>query len=229
MIPQRIVEAAIAASLDVIGITDHNSAENVAAVKEAARGSGLLVIGGMEVTTAEEAHVLALFDSDEELELLQQLVYANLHGSNDAEAFGRQWVVDAEGGVIDVSPRLLIGATALTIHEVVAAIHQFGGAAIAAHIGRESFSVVSQLGFVPDDLPLDAVELSPFAVEHGFDRSFVTRVVPGRSEMVTVSFSDAHFLEEVGRSRTRVVAADGSVNELLLATRRSSGRAIVEE
>lgn len=229
MIPPNILRAAAERRLDVIGITDHNSAENVAAMREAAGPTGIRVIGGMEVTSAEEVHLLALFDGDEELAGFQQLVYENLHGTNDTEAFGNQWVVDAEGGVIDVNPRLLIGATALSVHEVVDGIHGFGGVAIAAHVDRQSFSIISQLGFIPGDLDLDAVELSPFSAENGFGPDEVAAAVAGDRRLAAVTFSDAHYVNEVGRAVTELIVADGSVAELRLALRGEGGRAVVGE
>jgi len=226
MIPQNVVRTAAQKKLDVIGVTDHNSAENVGAVREAAEGSGIRVIGGMEVTSAEEVHLLTLFDDDEALGEFQNLIYKSLHGTNDPEAFGYQWVVDSEGGVIDQNPRLLIGASTLTAHEVVHAAHVHRGVVIAAHVDRQSFSVVSQLGFIPGDLELDAVELSPFAERNGFGPAELAAVSGGR-KLTVVRFSDAHFLEDVGRSTTDVLAADGSVVELARALRSQIGRAVL--
>lgn len=226
MIPQNIVQAAVERGLDVIGITDHNSAENVAAVRMAADGAGICVIGGMEVTSAEEVHVLAFFDSDERLESFQQLVYRNLHGTNDPAVFGYQWVVDAEGGVIDVNPRLLIGATTLSVRDVVEEIHSHDGVAIAAHVDRQSFSIVSQLGFIPADLDLDAVELSPFHVQNGFGPEQLA-AVSGRGRLpTTVTFSDAHYLEDVGRAYTKVTLEEWSVSDFGSALREDPRRLV---
>ena len=227
MIPQNILRAAAERKLDAIGITDHNTAENVAAVREAAKATGIKVIGGMEVTSAEEVHLLALFDGAEELAGFQRLVYASLHGTNDPEAFGYQWVVDADGGVVDVNPRLLIGSTTLSVHEVVDAVHGFGGVAIAAHVDRQSFSVISQLGFIPEDLDLDGVELSPFAGQNGFGADELAAVSAGGREFATVTFSDAHYLGDVGRTPTELRVVDASVAELRLALRGEAGRAVL--
>jgi len=226
MIPPNIVEAAIDRDIDVLGITDHNSAENVAAVQAAAQGTGLTVIGGMEVTSVEEVHVLSLFDSENELLDFQQFIYRHLHGTNDPDAFGYQWVVDREGGVVDVNPRLLIGATTLTVSEVVDSIHRHGGLAIAAHVDRQSFSIVSQLGFIPADLAVDAIELSPFFGRNGFGDAELEAA--GGSGLPRVRFSDAHHVDDVGRSTTRVVARDATVEDIVMALRGEQGRGIVE-
>ena len=67
MSPREVVNAALHKGLDLIGICDHNSAENVLAVKKAGMRNGLMVLGGMEVASSEEAHILVFFDDDDDL------------------------------------------------------------------------------------------------------------------------------------------------------------------
>ena len=161
MSPQAIALQAKRREIDILGICDHNSAENVPAVMRAADQFAIRVLPGMEVTSQEEVHVLALFDELEPALALQEIVYANLPGENDEEAFGMQVVVNAEGEVLHFNPRLLIGASTLSIEEVTDHIKALDGLAIASHIDREGFSLLGQLGFVPEHLALDALEISP--------------------------------------------------------------------
>lgn len=226
MIPPNILRAALSRGLDVIGITDHNTGENVAAVREAAIGSPITVIGGMEVATAEEAHVLTFFDGDGRLAEFQQFIYENLHGNNDPEKFGHQWVVDAEGSVVDVNPRLLAGATTLAIEEVIAKTHDLGGIAIAAHVDRQSFSIVSQLGFIPAELPLDGIELSPFFGSREFGSAELAAATPPNARMRSVRFSDAHYTDDIGRATTEVLMTDATVAELRRALCGEAGRLV---
>ena len=44
--------------------------------------------------------------------------------------------------------RLLIGATTLSLDEILTEIHAVGGLAIASHVDRDLFSVTRQLGFI---------------------------------------------------------------------------------
>ena len=60
MTPPAIVHEAVMKGLGMIAICDHNSAANTEAVQKAAGGL-LTVIAGMEITTAEEVHVIGLF------------------------------------------------------------------------------------------------------------------------------------------------------------------------
>jgi predicted metal-dependent phosphoesterase TrpH len=208
MLAPAIVERAKRADLDMIGICDHNSGENVAAVVKAGARSGLAVIPGMEVTSSEEVHILGLFDSEADLMDLQETVYQNLPGENSEEAFGPQLVADEWGNIVEKNHRLLIGATTLTVDQVVDAIHRRSGLAIASHVDRERFSLIGQLGFVPEGLELDALEVSD----------------PSRT---VITSSDAHFLEDVGKSLTSFEIEDASLSEIGKALRHELGRRIV--
>jgi predicted metal-dependent phosphoesterase TrpH len=59
--PDQIVAAALAAGLDAISVTDHNTANGIDAVRRHGQASGLVVFPGVEVSTTS-GHVLALFD-----------------------------------------------------------------------------------------------------------------------------------------------------------------------
>src|SRR3990172_7184997 len=163
MSPLGIVLEARQRGLDMVGICDHNSAENVRAVRKAGKAQGLMVLGGMEVTSSEEAHVLVFFDRDTDLLRFQEVIYAHLAGSNDEKAFGQQGIADEEDGVTGFCDRLLIGATSLPLGEIVETARAMEGESllIGAHVDREAVSIIGQLGFIPLHLSLDAVEVSP--------------------------------------------------------------------
>jgi predicted metal-dependent phosphoesterase TrpH len=161
MTPGNIIQGACEKNLAIIAITDHNSAENTAAVIAAARQTALCVIPGIEVTTQEEAHIVGLFESAEGALSMQELVYQNLQpGKNDEDTFGIQVMANELDEVEGINERLLIGATSLGVEQVVDGIHERQGLAVAAHIDRESFSLISQLGLIPEGLNLDALEIS---------------------------------------------------------------------
>jgi predicted metal-dependent phosphoesterase TrpH len=210
-----IVKRAKKVGLDMIGICDHNSAENVAAVVKAGAREGLPVIAGIEITSSEEAHILGLFDTERDLMHLQDEVYENLSGENNEEAFGPQTIVDEWDRAVGTNRRLLIGATALTVERVVEAIHRRAGLAIASHVDRERFSLIGQLGFIPEGLSLDALEVSrPSSAGQGYDYPVVT-------------FSDAHFLDDIGKNCTHFMIEDVSIDEIRKALRDEMGRRVI--
>ena len=215
MSPSNIVRLAKERGLDVIAICDHNSAENVPATRRAAEKVELTVIGGMEITTQEEVHMLGLFADDSSLTAVQNLIYSHLPGENEPEIFGEQLVMDDEDRVINRHRRLLIGATDLTLDEVVQTIHNFGGIAIASHVDRPSFSVTSQLGFIPDGLGLDGIEVSSWSA------------LPLPGDLPVICSSDAHRSGEIGTRCTRFLMKAPTLPEIGMALKRINDRRIL--
>jgi len=189
--PRAIVQAAKAVGLNGIMLADHNSSRNSPALAEACRRMGLNCLFGLEVTSAEEVHALAVFDTLEQAAAMTEICYDALPKRvNQPEVFGYQAVVDADDNVEELEWRLLSAPTRLTLREVGAHIHELGGLFIAAHIDRAVFSVTSQLGGLFGDEGFDAVELTRHAnLEEWRDKTLGLPVI--RS-------SDAHHPDAIG-------------------------------
>ena len=223
MYPRALVEKSLEKGLDIIAICDHNSSENVQYVIKAAEGKALIVLPGMEVTTKEEVHILALFDRLNELLLLQEIVYNALPGKNDENLFGCQAIVNETDEVEGFNERLLIGATNLSLKELGKKIHTLGGLAIAAHIDRQSFSVISQLGFIPEDIKFNALEISG---RLGINEA--RKEYPQLSTCPFLKSSDAHFLNDIGSTFTRFYLEEGTISEMKMGLEKRDGRYIME-
>jgi len=223
MTPTKIVRQALQKNLAMIAVTDHNSAENTSAVIAAARGTDLFVVPGIEVTTSEEAHIVALFDKAESALSMQVLIYDSLQaGENDEDVFGIQVVANEFDEIEDINKRLLIGATGLSVAEVVEAIHNRQGLAIAAHVDRESYSLLSQLGFIPQNLDLDAIEIS-----RHMNLSDARARFKEYERFPFITSSDAHFPDEIGVHSTRFQIARPDMAELRLALAGRKGRKVL--
>jgi PHP family Zn ribbon phosphoesterase len=202
MRPAAIVREAMLRGLAVIGVCDHNSAGNVGAVAEAAASvaDGPLVIAGMEVTTAEEVHVLGLFPTGAHAQAAGEEVAASLPSwrpfARRTDREPEQELVDAEGSVTGIERRMLAAASRFSLAEAVDLIHRHRGLAVAAHVDRRSFSVQGQLGFMPPDLAFDGLEISAAGAARGRASEFASHGFP------LVSSSDAHFLEDIGTGLT---------------------------
>jgi hypothetical protein len=220
MSPRGIAQRASEKKIDILGICDHNSAENVPALMEAARPFRISVLAGMEVTSQEEVHILGLFDRLEAALKLQETVYARLPGENDEDAFGMQVVVNHEGEVLHFNKKLLIGASTLALEEVISLIHSLDGLAIASHVDREGFSLIGQLGFIPEGLKIDALEVSALMSHEEAQKKF-------DAHYPLTSFSDAHRLEEIGQAWTSFWLKEGTVEEIKKALLNSEGRKIL--
>jgi 3',5'-nucleoside bisphosphate phosphatase len=220
MTPPAIVAAALQAGLAMVAVCDHNSARNAAAVQDAA-GERLAVLAGMEVTSVEEAHVLGLFPTVADAETAGAHLRSLLPEVDDDYTifWGEQHLMDADGQVVGAETRALGLATTLTVDAVVKLIHSYGGLAIASHIDRPSFGVISQLGFFPAQAGFDAVELS----SHVKPAS-----VPGFAAigLPVTGASDAHYLADIGCARTVLVASEPTFEELALALRGAKDRCV---
>ena len=223
MSPREVVSAALHKGLDLIGVCDHNSAENVLAVKQAGERNGLMVLGGMEVASSEEAHILVYFDDDDDLLRFQDFIYRHLEGRNDGHAFGMQVIADHEDGVSGFSDRLLIGATSLPVEAIVKEARSAKGESlvIAAHVDRESFSLIGQLGFIPPALALDALEVSAHTTAEEARKRF-----PDCKNYPIVTSSDSHSPGDIGKRFTCFMIEDGTAAEIKKALTARDGRKV---
>jgi hypothetical protein len=214
MTPEAIVREAVRRGLGMIAICDHNSSGNVAAVRRAAGGE-LAAIAGIEVTTLEEVHLLGLFPDETSSSsvsgtILERLPFGT--GELEQELYGEDGLPSGR------ERRMLVASSALELSAAVEIIHSHGGLAVAAHVDRRSFSVIGQLGFVPEDVKLDAAEISAAGVKRGRVARYAGLGIP------LLSSSDAHSLEEIGEGSTVLEVAEASFRELVLALRGQGGR-----
>lgn len=188
MTPANICNMAMLKGLDAIAVTDHNTARNLPAVKAAADTCGLFLLPGMEITTAEEVHLLGYFP---EVQLAVEVgEYFSSHlppMENRPDFFGRQLIMDEMDQVIGEERRMLIGATDLSLEECTRYIRSHGGIAVPAHINRGSNGLLINLGMMPLSPSFPVVEVSRhLPVPEG--------VLTGRRVLHS---SDAHRLEDM--------------------------------
>jgi hypothetical protein len=193
MSPRAIVEKAVAMELGLIALTDHNSAMNCPAFGKICEDKGIRALFGMEITSMEEVHLLALFDSADAAVDFSGFIYERLPSiMNDPERFGDQVYVDEEENILGEVEKYLGNAVDMTIDEIEAQTHSRGGVFIPSHIDRDLYSMISQLGFLPDGR-YDAVEIS----RHFLKRNMNTSEVNPQGYPVITS-SDSHYLDGIG-------------------------------
>ncbi|MHB0869309.1 MAG: PHP domain-containing protein [Chloroflexota bacterium] len=223
MVPALLIERAAAVGIDLLGIADHNSGENAAAVVSAAEDSGIAVLPGMEVESREGVHLLTLFDDLEALERWQEIVYAALPPRENVEkVFGAQLVVDAAGRLLGKNTRLLIAAADLSLEEVVGLSQGIGGLCVPAHVDRPANGLLPVLGLLPAGLNVPALEVSRWSTPAASIRQF-----PELAGRTLIRSSDAHYLEELGKATTTFLMAKASVAEISLACRQQEGRGVI--
>lgn len=210
MIPPLIVAEALSQGLDLIAITDHNATANAAAVMEAARGTGLTVLPGMEFQTQEEVDLLCIFGSLAPALIWQQEVNAYLLPlQNDRELFGPQFVVDAEGDFVREELSFYQGPAQIPLEEAARTVRALGGLAIPAHIERPAKGLLGVLGFWPSALRVDAAEVSPNLSPLEARQRFSSL-----ADIPLITNSDAHWLDTIGQVRTTFFLAAPTITEL---------------
>ncbi|MCF7837901.1 MAG: PHP domain-containing protein [Candidatus Marinimicrobia bacterium] len=217
--PRALAEAARAADLDALALTDHNSGANLPALAAAAAEAGLWFLPGIEITTVEEAHLLAYFPTLERAARFAADLYGNAPPQPyDPERQGDQPEVNLAGEILRFEPRYLGQAVPRGVDELVADLHALGALAVPAHVDRPHFSLPAQLGFLPD-LPFDAVEVSW--------RTPDPQVPRWAGKYPVLCGSDAHAPEQVGRAWTELPGPDGpSWQALVRALRQGATRRV---
>jgi PHP family Zn ribbon phosphoesterase len=222
MIPPLIVREALENKIDLIAVTDHNASANAGAVQKAAAGTGLTVLPGMELQTREEVHLLCLFDTLAQLESWQALVNAHMPPiENNIEYFGEQFIVDETGEFIRRETQLLVTSANLSLKEAVQGVSRLGGIAIPAHVNRKAFSLIANLGFVPPDLPIDALEISRRLSPADAREKF-----PQLRNFTLIQNGDVHHPDQFLGVNVFKLAAP-TVAELKLALRNAHGRSLL--
>lgn len=192
MTPNNIINMALLKGLDAIAITDHNSAKNVRACVRCGERAGLVVVPGMEVETSEEVHMVCLFPTVEKAEEMDEYVSENMpFVKNREDIFGVQNVIDTDDNVCGTVENLLSTASMLDIYSVEKKVRQLGGVCICAHIDKSSYSVISNLGFIPSDLHFSTLEVK-FP-----ERLDTLKQTYDFSMYKIIHNSDAHFLWDI--------------------------------
>lgn len=215
----NIIKKAVGQGLDIIAITDHNSARNVSVAVKMAAGTPLKVIPGMEVESAEGVHLLCFFDQLEQLISWQEEVYQSLPDMlNDEEYFGYQIITDLEDEFIAKEERLLAAAVKMSIEDIVKKITSLAGLVIPAHIDRPYNSMLANLGFIPPEIEISILEISKHVSEKEIKERF-----PFIKEYSLISNSDSHYLTDI-KPMMEFYMEEVSLSEIKLAVLEKNGR-----
>ncbi len=193
MTPNNIAGVCALAGLHIAALTDHNSTRNCPAFYEAAKRQGIIPVAGMELTTAEDIHVVCLFEVLADAMAFGEAVdERRIRIPNRVDIFGDQIVMNAEDEPVDTEADLLPNATTLSLEEVPPLVEQHHGICFPAHIDREANGIVSTLGTFPDTPHFRCAEL------HDIDKASTYReLYPILGDMTLICGSDAHYLWDI--------------------------------
>ena len=185
--------------LDIVALTDHNSAKNCQAFCKACDYYGIIPIPGIEVTTSEDVHMVCLFK-----ELTKCLNFDGFLSSkrnlikNRPEIFGEQLIVDENDEILAKEEYLLTNATSLSIDELYHFVTEYGGVCFPAHIDRSANGIISTLGTIPPNPNFGVYEMR----NSSFENEYREKYFPEGKNLVFSS--DAHCLCDIGSNGSYV-------------------------
>jgi predicted metal-dependent phosphoesterase TrpH len=212
MTPKEVLKKILNFGIDIFSITDHNSGFNCAAFEEAAKDHDILFIPGIELQSSEEIHLLGYFPDIQMLNnFCSTIVEPRLptQMKNDPLRFGHQIKINRVGNPIGEENAMLSMPLNISIDELVDQVHNFNGIAVAAHLGR-GLSVISQLGFIPPQLKLDAVEIWDISKIESIKSNFLTN-----KKFNIISSSDSHYLHMMKKPKMKLWLKNADVKSCL--------------
>lgn len=232
MTPQNIYPRLLDSNINIFAICDHNSTRNNRAFFEFGRKyfPQMLFLPGIEITTDEDIHVLGIFSNLESAEKFGEIIRRILkEEEKKADFLEPQLLINSKGEIIGEEDKPLYLSSGLNLENAVSLLRQYNALVIASHIDRPSFSVTSQLGFVPDDL-FDVLEISPISVQRVNEkREFILRniVYSIPAGMPLITSSDAHSIDEIGHVRTTIYVDELSFKGIKAGLKRKTNMEII--
>ena len=190
MTPNNIAGMAALAGVQLVALTDHNTCKNCPAFFEAAKKQGIVPVAGMELTTAEDIHVVCLFEHLEDAMAFDCAVEERrIKIPNRKDIFGDQLILNGNDEVIGEEEHLLSNATMLSLEEVPDLVSQYHGICYPAHVDRESNGIIATLGDFPSEPGFSLAEFHDGEKIEAYRERF-----PALQGIVTLVGSDAHYL-----------------------------------
>ena len=222
MSPNAVMKKAYKKNLDLIAITDHNSIDNCKVYHHVASKFGINLLYGIEIQTAEEIHVIALFDDFDTVAKFAKIIYDSLLPvANDPEFFGDQVVIDANENIVRFENKALINSSMLTLEEIAGIAEEHDAFIFPAHVDAASYSIIGQLGIIPDNLNFHACGITAKA-----DPQNLITMYPQLANFTLIKNSDAHYLDDIGSGYTEFYLDSPSIDELKKACRNQFGRKV---
>ena len=161
MTPNNIAGMATLKGLNIMALTDHNSCKNCPAFFEACKAYGIVPIAGMELSTAEDIHLVCLFEELEAAMRFDNVISKHIMPiKNRPDIFGNQIITNGDDEQIGEEDTLLISSTDLPIEEAIALAREHGAHVHPAHIDRESNGIIAILGDIPSEYGFNCYELN---------------------------------------------------------------------
>lgn len=185
-IAKKIVQACLTKKLDIIAITDHHSVEFIDKIREAAKGTPLTILPGVELSAqiddVDEVFLLAIFPKDEKVERLREFLLSL--GITRPNWGGGGFVVPKGVGFI------------------IGQIKKFSGIVISSRQDKTEYRRKVLRKVVQD------YKIRNFDLVYPENKKIITSFLPRGNEANYFHFSDAHSPSEIGKRKSRLKTLD---------------------
>lgn len=211
MTPNNIAGMAAIKGLHIVALTDHNTTKNCRAFFAAARKNGIIPVAGMEMTTAEDVHLVCLFPTLEAAETFdaEYQQYRILY-KNRPEIFGEQFILDENDERIGEEENLLLNASTLSIDEAYALLTKYGAVVFPAHIDRDENGIIAALGWLPETPRFACVEFRDNANIESYTKMY------NLEDKLVLTDSDAHYLWDINEAENYLLLEDEPYSSALV-------------
>lgn len=209
--PNNIAGIGVLNGLNIMALTDHNTTLNCPAFFEACKKNGIIPIAGMELTTAEDIHLVCLFEElKDAMDFNEVINKKRIPIKNRVDIFGEQLILNGNDEVIGHEDNLLSNATEVTIDEAPELVKAFGGVCYPAHIDRDANGILAVLGFFPPSPKFDCIEIrNPENSESLIEKHNL------QGKRVIIS-SDAHYLWDIKEQKEYFLLEDEPYSSALV-------------
>lgn len=215
MTPNNIAGMAALKGLQIVALTDHNSCKNCPAFFEACRRQGIIPVAGMELSTAEDIHLVCLFENIDDAMRFDEEIYTHIMNvDNRPEIFGNQLVLDGNDEQTGEVKKLLISATDLWLGDAVELARSYGAHVHPAHIDRESNGILAILGDIPQEYGFDCLEFNNLDSVAEIKENYAA----AKNALHVVS-SDAHHLWDINEAEHSIMLDDEPYSSALVRKR----------
>jgi PHP family Zn ribbon phosphoesterase len=216
MTPNNIANMALLKGLDVIALSDHNCAKNLPAIRKTCDNNGILLIPAIEVCTSEEVHFLCLFRSFEKVVEFGEVIYDLLPNiKNNPEIFGFQNILNENDEIIGEVEKVLSNAVNISIDKLLKILPDYDGVAIPAHVDKSANSIISSLGWIPNEYNFTCIECK------NLENSDKIKSTQNYNKNI-ISNSDAHYLEDILEPIHSIEVAEKTISGVIDALINSS-------
>lgn len=222
MAPKALMQKVKEVGLDIIAITDHNSMSNCLAYQQVAKEFDITCVYGVEVQSAEEIHVIVLFDDWHKANGFASELYDSLLPiDNDPDYFGDQVVINSSEEIVRFEERALINSSMWSFDQVIDYVQNYDGFMFPAHVDAVSYSIIGQLGFVPSQKEIFALGLTAKCdVKSFLEQNEYLK------DYCFIQNSDAHYLNQIGSAYTEFFLEAPTVSEIKKACLKQADRKI---